>query len=1189
MSLLHAPQIGIQPERLSAADEQLLLAVPQAEDETDLFATDPDPNIRRLGRIALRRPSPQANDYFALGDLCAQRAYEGERLSILYVVKALQAFKRAARLARQATDQALAGVAQANLAAWAVTVAHNTPSANNISVALWAVAEIPAERLSAQVRAAALELIQWYSAALSANMPSNPEPSAQQPPSWLDSEAEELFEDESDEAGTEYGTSPALSESFNRIATSPTLDDDQGAPIVMGNGDDFKRGDVIGERYRVQNILEGGMGIIYVCLDEQTDSFVALKTFQARYLSDETAKRRFENEARLWVEMDKHPNIVRAYKVASFGKSRSRGRPHIILEYIDGAEGLGSDLRGWIRHKRLTPQLSLEIALDVCDGMLHAVTKKEGFVHRDLKPANILVRHDTVAKVTDFGLGRAFDSLVESQEMPLLSSEQLQRPSEARLTEAGRVMGTLAYMAPEQYTPRSLDARADIFAFGIILYEMLTGIRLFGSASNLQTLRELHSRPVSFPPALAEQLPADLCQLTLRCLQVPREARPQTWQELRTELAACYRALTGKQPPLKNSPTEMQLDELMDKAYSLSELRRYNDALAVYDQALALDPHSAWVWARKGRVLRQLKRYPEALETFAQALNRHPTFAWAWYNKGIVHERLGEYAQAQAAYQRAAELRPGDIWAAYNHARLLFALGQFEAAHTQIEEVLNIDPNHALSHALRGRILMRLGKTHEALAAFDRALQLDHELSEAFIGRGEALIALKRRSEAASAFLRATRLSPKQLTVWLRLADAYLANGNEAQALTALEQAERLRPESIGIWLRFGRIHRHYNRPEKALEAYERVLARQPQHVEALIGKSLALFALARHAEAIAPLQAALAQRPEDFKALSRLGIAYLRSGEAEQALSCFQRALARCGDQAWLWAKCAAALLLQQRHAEAVAAWQRALALKPDQAWYRTKLAEAQLALGQFEEALATLESADTPEALTRRATIFCRQKRYDEALAACDRALSLAPDLAWAHNERGKVLERLKRIPEALNAYEQALQCAPQVVWYRLNVLRSMQRLSRHEEALVICVEGLALPNADPRKGARLWAQQGEILRRLHRYTEALEAYAQARTLDSELPQAWAGAGLVYAALGRRAEALQAFREALERDRQNAWLWYNYGEVLIEDGNYPEAIRALNQALSLKHGYVKAELKRLEARQKLKANFRE
>ncbi len=1197
------PQIGLKPISLSAEEERQLLATPHPEDAADLFATDPNPAIHRLGRVALRRTPPHAADYFTLGDLCAQRALEGERLVILYVVKALRAYRRAARLANTPADQVLANLAQANFAAWAVNSAHSTPSAHNIAVALWAVAEIPVDRLSDETRTAALELTNWYAAALRAAVPPVPQTLGEDAPRWLESPAEGLLNDparndnasEEDEA-TEDDTSDA-SASHSSLTAAPRSEDkiaDLPAfiPERSANGEDFQSGELIGERYRVRNILSGGMGIIYVCLDEQTETLVALKTFQARYLSDETAKRRFENEARLWVEMDKHPNIVRAHKVDSFGKSRLRERPHIILEYVGGAEGLGSDLRGWIKHKRLTPQLSLEIALGICSGMLHAVSKKAGFVHRDLKPANILVRQDMAAKVTDFGLGRALDSATESQEMPRLTPELLQQVADERLTQPGKVMGTLLYMAPEQYTPRlqPLDARADIFAFGVILYEMLTGIRLFSGAGSIPTLREMHKRPIHFPPQLSDQLPADLCDVVLRCLRLDREARPQTWQALRTELAACYEALVGTPPQLENNPVALQREELMDKAYSLTELKRPADALPIYDQALALDPNSAWIWARKARVLRLLKRFPEALAAFDHALQIQPNFTWAWYNKGIVLERLGQYEAAQEAYSRATALNPRDIWADHNHARLLLSLGQAQEALAHIQAVLAIDPDHAQSHVLHGRILLKLHQPKAALAAFDRAIQLDNELGEALLGRGEALNALKRSTDAISTFLRASRLIPSDVSAWLRLADAYLASGNLPEALSALEQAKRLRPDHKGVWLRLGRALFHHQRYDEALNAYAQILAKQPDYLPALAGKSLVLLAQSRYTEALSPLQALLAAHPDDPVVLLRLGNAYLRSGDAESALTAFERILSKGNASAWAWAKRALALRALHRAEEAISSWRRALALNPAQAWYRTQLAELLAKTGQVDAALSLLETPETAEAFVLRAAILRRLKRFDEALHAYDQAVALKPNYAWAHNGRGVLLEQLSRVradaslvDEALEAYEQAIEHAPHVVWYRLNLAGLLLRSGKAAEALPICEEGLAIAAGNPRLAARLWVQKGNGLHHLHRYVEALEAYTQAHTLVPDLPGAWEGEGRAYAALGKHSEALSALKRATELNPENAWFWYNYGEMLIESGNYPEAIRALNRTLALKPNHPKAALKRNEARLKI------
>lgn len=179
----------------------------------------------------------------------------------------------------------------------------------------------------------------------------------------------------------------------------------------------YKIGEKIGDRYEVSAIHHGAMGVVYGCFDHQTKLPRALKTVRARHAYDKQVLSLFESEATVWISLEKHPYIVRAYLV-----ERYKNLPYVITEYVRGPEGMEGDLRGWLGHPRLTLPVAIGMALQIAQGMQHAVRKVPGLVHRDLKPANILVNGDGKAMVTDFGL---------------VQSEQ----SDA---------GTPAYMSPEQ-------------------------------------------------------------------------------------------------------------------------------------------------------------------------------------------------------------------------------------------------------------------------------------------------------------------------------------------------------------------------------------------------------------------------------------------------------------------------------------------------------------------------------------------------------------------------------------------------------------------------------------------------------------------------------------------------------------------------------------------------------------------
>lgn len=170
-------------------------------------------------------------------------------------------------------------------------------------------------------------------------------------------------------------------------------------------GSIYPRGTLIAGRYEVVKPLAGGMGVVCLCLDRQEDFPIVLKTFKPEYLSNRDARDRFLREGNIWIDLGRHPHIVRAYCVERFGDGREA---YIILEWVIEAEGKrDASLRAWLTPgKPLSIEQALLFTLHIARGMKHATTKIPDLVHRDLKPENVLVGRDGNARVTDFGLAK---------------------------------------------------------------------------------------------------------------------------------------------------------------------------------------------------------------------------------------------------------------------------------------------------------------------------------------------------------------------------------------------------------------------------------------------------------------------------------------------------------------------------------------------------------------------------------------------------------------------------------------------------------------------------------------------------------------------------------------------------------------------------------------------------------------
>ena len=251
---------------------------------------------------------------------------------------------------------------------------------------------------------------------------------------------------------------------------------------------------------------EGGMGQVFRARDTRLGRDVALKVLPPLAAGDPDRLARFDREARALAALN-HPNIAQIYGVEADAPGReARGHTALIMELVDG-----DDLSALVRRGPLAWEEARPIARQIADALEAA--HEQGIIHRDLKPANIKVRRDGVVKVLDFGLAKAFAPEGASTAADAMNSPTLTNHA----TEVGLILGTAAYMAPEQAKGRAADRRADIWAFGVVLFEMLTGRGPFLADSIPETLANVITRDVSLSEIPAG-VPARIRRLISRCL-----------------------------------------------------------------------------------------------------------------------------------------------------------------------------------------------------------------------------------------------------------------------------------------------------------------------------------------------------------------------------------------------------------------------------------------------------------------------------------------------------------------------------------------------------------------------------------------------------------------------------------------------------------------------------------------------
>jgi len=879
-------------------------------------------------------------------------------------------------------------------------------------------------------------------------------------------------------------------------------------------------GDFLVDSYQVVEVKHGTFGLIYICQDLETGRYVAIKTYTDRVRwCDSKAVQRFWHEANLWVTLPAHPCVVTASEVQEID-----GRLHLFLEFMDGG-----DLRALLLTRSLSIPEALAIALQVCSGLelLHA----HGVIHRDIKPENILFTRDGRVKITDLGLAIA--------------------TADERLKEGG---GTRGYWAPEQIAnPETVSLSADIYALGVVLYELLTDVRPQDTATSLARLNP--------------EIPTMLIDLVMACL-TPEPTRRPTASELKASLAMVYQSLTGKAYTFSSVPTVKANSELVpfSKIHSLSALGRYKDALDLCDACLSVNPGDRNAIHAKALVLYDLERYQECAEHCLKAQSLPDD------DYGETNKRLSLLLDMCSAWL-GTSTESADVWERRSQMKAEIQ-GNSSGGLKFAEIALKLDPNRHTSWFLKGQYLYNLGRFAEAMDCYRRASQApDAQVRQ--LARAD--------QTRCQAIMEGKNLSRFRYEECITAGGRCLEQERFAEAERYYQEALELSPSDDGALTGLGVTVEHLGRPSEALSYYDRALEVAPENATTWYNRGTTLLLLSRTQEALESFERALQIAPEHSQAWSNKGFCLVDMGHFQEALSCFERALELDPQRE----KARQGMDLCQKQLAGTSSTSHA-----GSAEYWTSRGFAQLEQNHLLDALNCFKTAlelnsQFAGAWHNVGYVLWMLGQHQAALEHCEQALALDPKLVEAWNIRGNALGDLGRTPEALHSYEEAIRLDKNhhEAWNGKGLI--CEQLGKHKEALN-CFERACSINPQFGRG---WHNKGNTYESIGEYEQAIACYDQALVIDPHHRGVAYDKGYVFVKLQRYKEAEECFRQAVETDPQDYKAWTNLGSSQIGLGQIGEAKKSYHRALAIRPDFDAArqnlELAQRASHQRAKAIY--
>lgn len=548
----------------------------------------------------------------------------------------------------------------------------------------------------------------------------------------------------------------------------------------------YKPGDLLLNDYEVHEVLGvGGCGIVYLVYSRKTESVYALKTFREDFATDKSVRERFRQEAHVWVDLERHPYLVRAYFVQEI-----EGRLFVGMEYVAPNEDGINSLSDYLEYGSISLEQCLDWAIQFCYGMEHAYTKGIR-CHRDIKPANILIDRNAVVKISDFGLAGALRSPNSSVED---SSKQETINANSIQTLQGFSFGTPTHMSPEQFIDAAqCDERSDIYSFGVVLHQMQNNgvLPFLAPLPNDGTFAEqMRFWESMFHLHVKAPIPAcvsPISSIIRRCLEKDRSSRYQTFTRLRSDIE---KILFDKPGRKISRPDVREYDawEWNCKGGSFFELGHPKQALDCFDKALAIAPWFWPVWTNKALVLRSLNRHNEALDSINKALELDPSSDAALINKGSLLNKLRQFDQAIDCFDEALRVKNYLYEAWSGKGDSFMSLGRFDDALICFNKSLALFSRASQVWHHKAICLQSIGKAEAAIECCDNAIAINPQASMALHTKALSLSALQKHEAAYFVIKQALSTEPSHPMALFIKAGIEEELGKDLEALTSYRE-----------------------------------------------------------------------------------------------------------------------------------------------------------------------------------------------------------------------------------------------------------------------------------------------------------------------------------------------------------------------------------------------------------------